>query len=229
MQRLDDSRARLSSYSRIIDLKTRRVPIAGVTAYSSSVRERQMNGRCTYPQACTLLWITKSITALAIQSAASTVTAEDPLARILRALPDSHREGEISVQLTSIGIFPASLSPSVPLCPPSASGSFPYPSYRLCRPFFNPLLLRVVVQVSSQHADNVANWVGFVQWHSTAFLDILRKPSFLKTVQVPLSDFALWYRRQASVRFQTTATLTERCQNVRSSAIRRLFRLRNAF
>ena len=101
------------------------------------------------------------------------------LAGTFRTRPASRREGAISVQLTSIGIFPASLSPSVPLCPRFASCSFPYPFYRLCRPFRHPLLLRVVVQESFQHADNVANWVCFVQSHPMAFLDILGKTSFL--------------------------------------------------
>ena len=61
--------------------KTRRTPIAGITAHSSSVRVRskgKMNGRYTNPQAFHVLRIAKSITASEIPSAASTVTTEDP-------------------------------------------------------------------------------------------------------------------------------------------------------
>ena len=68
MQRLDDSQdlsvVLLIVYSRMIDLMTRRTPIAGVTAHASSVRVRpmgQMDGRYTYPQAFTVLRIAKSI------------------------------------------------------------------------------------------------------------------------------------------------------------------------
>ena len=66
MQRLDDSQdlsfVLLIVYSRMIDLMTRRTPIAGVTAHASSVRVRPMDDRYTYPQAFTVLRIAKSIT-----------------------------------------------------------------------------------------------------------------------------------------------------------------------
>ena len=102
-----------------------------------------------------------------------------PLAGVFRGLPDFRREDAMLVLLTSTWIEPVSPSSSVPVCSRSVSCSFPYPSCRLCRPFRHPLLLRVVVQENSENADNVANRVCFVQSYSTAFLDILRKASFL--------------------------------------------------
>jgi len=68
----------LSFYSRIIDLKCRWIPIAGVMAHAGCVRVRPMDDLCTNPQAFTVLRIAKSITASEIPSAASTVTMEDP-------------------------------------------------------------------------------------------------------------------------------------------------------
>ena len=67
----------------------------------------------------------------------------------VRALPDFRREGAMSVLLTSTWVEPVFPSSSVPVCSRSVSCSFPYPSYRLCRPFHHPLLLRVVVQENS--------------------------------------------------------------------------------
>ena len=78
MQRLDDLQERLSFCSRMNDLKTRWMPIAGGTEHSGSMGVRRIAGRFTYRQDFTVLRIAKSITASEIQSAASAVTTEDP-------------------------------------------------------------------------------------------------------------------------------------------------------
>jgi hypothetical protein len=78
MPRPDDLQDRLSFCSRIIGLKTRWMPIAGVTAHSGSVGGTADSRALHYPQDFTVLRIVKSITASEIQSAASTVTTEDP-------------------------------------------------------------------------------------------------------------------------------------------------------
>jgi hypothetical protein len=49
--------------------------------------------------------------------------------------------------LTSAGLYLASLVLTGPVCSPSVSCSFPYPSCRLCLPLRNPFELAVVVRL----------------------------------------------------------------------------------
>jgi hypothetical protein len=134
----------LSFCSRMMDLKSR---WSQLPASQRMPAERGYD-RYTNPQAFTVRRLAKSITASEIPSAASTVTTDD-LRPMFHTLSDFRREGAMSVLLTSTWVEPVSPSSSVPVCSRSVSCSFPYPSYRLCRPFHHPLLLRVVAQKSS--------------------------------------------------------------------------------